>query len=94
MMEYRPDFDKKDHVRNPSFSRNRIAYRSPVLSKDVNLEDHQISYEMAKLTAQIENLRSGFKANATEFEGLLDSNNYLLGKIHNLSQRLKTLEGS
>lgn len=48
-----PDFDKAKKPLPPSYQRNRQAFRAPISSESMNLEDHQFSFDVAKLAANL-----------------------------------------
>lgn len=53
-----PDFDKGKKPLPPTYQRNRQAFRAPISSEAMNLEDHQFSFDIANLAAKIQSMNN------------------------------------
>lgn len=94
-MIIRPNFKKKDQIRYPSFNRNRLATRAPIRSELINLEDHQLSYDIANINSKESILKAKMDACNKGIEGDVETSgtiNYVIKLLANYDKRLKALE--
>ena len=88
-MLYRVNFDKRFNVRQPSFVRSRMPLRSPIESAKVNLEDHQISFEMHRLDARMAHMTEKVEEYYQEIETMLAD---VIEDLRSMSFRLTAIE--
>lgn len=85
----RVDFNKRTYVRQPSFSRSRLALRSPISSVSTNLEDQQLSYDIYNVIATLASMTEQFESDRTTLEDAMQD---IVESLHLMNVRLKALE--
>lgn len=84
----RVNFDKRNNIRLPSFNRSRMKLRAPINSEAMNLEDHQLSYEIYNISAKQDALRTRMVEDYTVLETDIEN---VKTYLTNLGRRLKYL---
>lgn len=88
-MYLRIDFNKRTYVRQPSFNRNRLPLRGPISSQHVNLEDQQLSYDIANVGARVDSMTSTINTDYAVIEDLLTD---ITESLRQLQNRLTFIE--